>query len=173
MSALYRAAFLTATDAVKRRIAASYVRVLKEEGGARVTVYERRFFTGEMLHFMTEADRRVAKDHFLDSLNPGTFSDDLLAASEGFSKWIKPDELLKFFDPLIRIISYSRSSELIDRVTVRLYEEYFAYLPSALEARLITRLDQWMRMHIENDRHDAAERLENIISALSDVICQS
>jgi hypothetical protein len=159
---LYVEAYYAAPEAVQQKVAKRYVTVLREEAGWRVTGYDNHFFKGYFLEHLSEAERKLVKDHFLSRLADGTMSTELLDAFEGLSEYLRPGEINRFFDPLIRTVSYARSAEIQAAAAARLEDEYRMHTPTELEERVVLRLEGWTDFHLKNDRPEVAERTRNL-----------
>lgn len=162
---LYIAAYEAAPPEIQKKAAKRFVAILREDSGYRVETHEEHFFRGFFLEHLTDAEQRLVKDHLFSRLQ-GSGAIRLIAAVDGLSAHIKPNDVLKLFDPLIRVVSYSDAEEERREASDRLESEYFQWLPAAPSERLRTRLDEWVAFHFEKDRPDAAERITAVRARL-------
>jgi len=166
LSRLYYDAYEAAPTEIQQKVAKHYVAVLREQSGRRVEIYEGYLFRGYFLAHLTDAERKLVKDHFFSRLE-GQPPKSLIEATEGFSEYLRPGEVNPFVDAFIRLISYTANPSLAETATRTLVAEFHDSLPVKLEARVIARLDNWIDFHKERGRSEAASRVEQIRVALS------
>lgn len=159
---LYVEAYKAAPETVQQKVAKRYVTVLKQEAGWRVSGYDNHFFKGYLLEHLGDSDRKLVKDHFRSRISEGSMPAELIEAYEGLSGYLRPGEVNRFFDPLIRTLSYARAGEILTAAASRIEDEYRLYTPEDLQERVLLRLEGWTDFHIENDRPEAAERTKNL-----------
>jgi hypothetical protein len=161
LARLYVDAYKTASEPVQKKVAKRYVAVLREEAGWRVTTYDERFFRGYFLAHLSDGERKLVKDHFFSRTAEGQVPA-LLDPSEGLSAYLRANEVNRFLDPIVRIVSYSRSPELRAAAATRVEAEYRDDTPEQLQPRFVTRLEEWTNFHVKGDRPEAAERTRAI-----------
>ncbi len=162
LARLYAAAYDTAPDPVRKKVAKRYVTVLREEAGWRVATYDEQFFRGYFLDHLSEPERKLVKDHFFSRTAEGMLSQNLIDSAEGLSAYLRANEVNRFVDPFVRTLSYASSPDLQAAAGARLAAEYRNYTPPTLEERVVLRLESWTDLHIKADRPEAAERTRGL-----------
>jgi hypothetical protein len=150
----YRVGFDGAPDAVKRRVAAEYSRILREGSGPEVEVWEEDFFRATDLEFMTEDDMAIAKRHLLSRLDRDPKAD-LTQALVGIGKFADERELSSLTDMYLRPVL---GSDVPDRRAVaaekllRLWHD----TPAEREGAIVSRLATWQNWLAQKGRSDLA-----------------
>lgn len=88
----YHAAMEIASEEIRTKAMARYVRVIKEEPEFEVLRYEEAFFRARDLKLIPDADARIAKAHLLDQIQRD-FGPRLESALQGFGAAATRDEL--------------------------------------------------------------------------------
>lgn len=152
---LFRSAFEVGDQALKARVVARFVDVLKEESGGLVQVYEEQFFRAPDLEFATEEGRLLIKAHLLAQMKGG-ITRPLLATAQGIGKWLTNADVEAFVDPLVRAAAQDRDERLAP--TARsLLENEAGRTPSKIDPGIIERLDAWRHFFEELGQTREAE----------------
>lgn len=163
---LFRDAFEASPPEVKKRVVAEFARVVREEPGPLVQLYEDRFFQATDLEFATAKERNLVKDHLVSRLREGNASGPFLDSIRGLSKYLNQTELGLMVDSLARSLSYSTDEVTKKEARARLVEEFKLFVPTKLEARVLDRLRQWVTFHNEKDRPVVAESFAGLAAEL-------
>jgi hypothetical protein len=157
--ALFRTAFNMAPDEVKGAVSKRFVVILKEEADTVVFAYGAAFFRLADLRYVSSSDIPLIKEHYFGRLKDDV-NEDLVAALEGIGAYLKKDDIPRFVDPLVRVISTNNSERLKTHVRDRLVHEYFR-----MDGKeLIERLDHWIKNFRLHEHHDQAATLEDLKS---------
>jgi hypothetical protein len=97
----FRIAFGQASDAVKRKATANFIKALKEESESYVVSYELAFFRAEDLAYASSEDVTLVKDHLLARLGENVTCG-LLDVCSGIGGFLKVDEIPSLVDPVVR-----------------------------------------------------------------------
>lgn len=138
---LFRECFGLAPEDVCKKVMAKYVKVLKEESGARVETYEQEFFRATDLAFVSKKDRDLVKAHLLSRLKEGP-NPSLLRAADGIGTFLEEEDVVAFVDPLVREClangpNAAQAKEVLEAEAVN--------TPGTLDPVVIRRLEAWQR----------------------------
>ena len=147
---------------------AELARVVREEPGELVKLYEYRFFEAADLEFATEKERNLVKDHLLSRLREGAAGPTLLKATRGLSQYLNSAESGSMIDSLAQTMSYA-AEESANAAAGRIADEYFGFVPAKLESRWMSRLQEWADLHTEKERPEDAKRFADLRGLLASV----
>jgi len=139
----YRLAVESAPNLIRKRVAARYVRVLKEEPELEVTTYESVFFQATDLSFMAEEDALVAKRHLLAHLEKGVTAE-LAGSLVGIGEVADADDVVLVVDACVRHVigrDDPGRRDFAESVMNRLWRE----MPIGPDAAVPDRLSEWER----------------------------
>jgi hypothetical protein len=163
----YRFAIDTAPDAVRKRAAAKYVRVLKEEPEFEVKTYESVFFRASDLTYMEPEDALVAKKHFIARLEQEmtpTLSDALI----GMGTAADADDVVAIVDAAIRfVLGHDDASkrQFARSIIDRLWRE----MPIGPDAAVTERLGDWERTFETRDDDPHKTWIAEIRASMEDI----
>ena len=100
----FRTAFEYAPDDLKKRVAAKFVTIVKEESDSVVFGFATAFFRSSDLAYINVGDRAIVKDHFLSRLQKAP-SFPILTALTGIGRFLEDQDIARFIDPLVKIIA--------------------------------------------------------------------
>lgn len=121
----YRAALRKAGYETKKKVTEKHVKVLKEEGEAKVVAYIDAFVRVSDLITAQYDEREIIKDHLLSRLGRGV-TGPLLEALEGIGQFLMNDDLSLFLWPLTSAYALGIDEKLAQKAKDRLSEERLA-----------------------------------------------
>jgi len=156
----FRAAFDLASDETKRKTAAQFVRIIKEEGSRVVDTYGTAFFRASDLNYVPADDADLVKQHLLDRIQ-SSLDARLLTATEGIGTFLAGNEVNKFVDPLVKAMCSSRDASLNEKAHQCLK---FERLNTSTEVhkKIIQRLGEWIGFYRSKGKDVYATKLEQI-----------
>jgi len=144
---LFRVAFDMAENPVKKKVTARFVRVLKEDVGSRVKVYEEQFFRAKDMAFLPRDDLELVRSHLLARLREDA-NPQLLRASHGIGSYLTAQEANAFVDPLA-VLFIDPRRELAEAAQYLLATEANT-VPSDVRDPIVRRLGQWEASYLGN-----------------------
>lgn len=166
LEAAYRLTLDTVSTAVKHRVAAEYVRVLREEDGDYVSRYALAFFRAQQLEYVNEPFRAMVREHLLASAAT-MHSFRSVRLNIGIHEFLVPDDASKWLDPIVRtLISTDKKDSFVqNQVKEKLLAPFFSE-NADLEKALFARLGSWKSTFEKNDLPERIEVLDYIKSQL-------
>lgn len=128
----YHAVLRRASFETKKKVSAKHVKVLKEEGEAKVVAYIDAFVRSIDLITAEYVEREIIKDHLLSRLGRGV-TEPLLEALEGIGQFLENDDLPLFLWPLTSAYALGKDERLAQKAKDRLFGERFAMNPYIVE----------------------------------------
>ena len=153
LSMLFRTAYDSADMNVQSEVTSNFVRVLKEESVGVVSTYCLQFFAMSDLRHLKADDAQLVKEHFLEQIRSDQVDDEWIRALSGIGVWIRPEEVNRLVDPLVKIMLHSKARKKM--VFSRLFAEYDA-MQEGVQARVLHRLDAWRGMYEDRDQARSA-----------------
>lgn len=161
----YRIVFNGASDEIRRKAVAEFVRVLREEDGNRVNVYTSSFFKASDLKYVAGNHAKMVHQHLL-ALVPSTHTARTLRILDGIAEHLEPSEIQEWLDPFVRTLLSAQVSESV-KATVRNHLLTATMSTSTgSDGMLDHRLNDWIR-HLE--KNSSAEQVQ-IIRSLKEEI---
>ena len=168
LETLFREAFEIATEPLKKKSMQKHVGVLKEDSGARVRVYEERFFRATDLTYVSTSEAPMVRDHLLARLNAEP-SRQLIKVAEHLGEHLdasEPHQVDEFVDTFIRlgVVMPGRRPNLAPLARKYLEDEALN-TDSEVDPLIRNRLDAWEVTMVRRDRPEAVEQIHEIQAA--------
>ena len=168
-STAFRTTLETLDDESRRTVAARFVRILREDDGARVREYSTAFICPDDIEYVPEQHRGMVKEHILGRV--GAQHDlESLKLVDGIGSFLVPDDVTKWLDPVIRAFVAKRGTE---QLRARLREYLFAEnvrTSSDVDAAVLKRVDAWIGTFERSQSPDAPEKVERLRELKADLV---
>lgn len=166
LEAAYRLTLATVSTGVKHRVAAEYVRVLREEDGDYVSRYAAAFFRAPQLEDVSQPFRAMVREHLLASAAT-MHSFRSVRLTVGIHEFLVPEDASKWLDPIVRtLISTDKKDSFVQsQVKDKLLTPFFSQ-DEDLEKALLARLGSWKATFEKNDIPERIEVLDYVKSQL-------
>lgn len=145
----HRMTFETVTDEIKMRVAAEYVRVLREGDGTYVDRYTDAFFRASDLEYVIPSQCAVVRDHLL-SATSGKHTARSIKLVTGLHPYLVKEDASKWLDPIVQtLISPTPKEEFIRTLVQSELLGPFWGESEELQAALKARIGNW-RNHFKS-----------------------
>lgn len=132
---------------MKEKVCAIYVRMIREDAGARLYTYETAFFRAEYLqHVKREADRDLIKERLIGECSRVRDPEALRNVLRGIDKWLSPKELERFVQACVqRILSFKAPEAAwpLEALLVDLHEKGDADRRKQILAGIDAQIEKW------------------------------
>lgn len=135
----FQVAYDQAEEAVRREVAAEYVRLLREESDTVIQNYDVGFFKLDHFKYLNRTDIQMVKHHILAALNNAS----IYQTFTGFGAHIEKSEVQGFVDSLVRTATLSTETWDGGRAESFLSEELTWMTDEVAEASIV-RIRQWI-----------------------------
>lgn len=107
----FHISFNRASETTRANVANRFVKILKEESGYYIFEYEKAFFRGWHLQYLSESDQKLVKKHLLDKLadNPTV---EFINSLEGIGNHLIKNEIFDFTKCLVSYILGNKSNKV-------------------------------------------------------------
>jgi predicted metal-dependent hydrolase len=163
LEAAYKITLANVSVNIKERVAAEYVRVLREEDGSYVTRYSDAFFRANQLENVAAQHLAMVREHLLNSVPPMHTVTSVRRIRE-IDSFLVPEDAARWLDPIVRTLTNldDKNKFIQNHVREHLLSPFFAVENDKLQAALKTRLESWKRTFVKNDQKDKLAVLEYI-----------
>jgi hypothetical protein len=111
LPALFRSAFLSGDDALRRRTMQEFVRILREEDGDWVANFGDAFVHGAYVEWVEDARRDMVCEHLIARASATKIhTTESLRLVEGIGPWLKDSMIAKWCAPYLRAVTDKRTS---------------------------------------------------------------
>lgn len=147
----YRIILDSVSTSTKERVAAEFVRILREEDGDRVIAYGSAFFEAGDLKYVSINHRAMVKEHLLGKIG-SSHSKESIKIVGGIGEFLEPNDIEKYLDPFIRTFaSITTKSSLKELVSASLTTEAMR-TSKAVNDAIDKRVNDWIA-HYENSKN--------------------
>ena len=165
---LFRTAYEKAGSQLQARVTRKFVQILKEERQEFIFAYSRAFFRMSDLRHLSDADIQLVKSHFFAQIKSDKTDYDLILAFSGIGKYILPDEVLSFVDPLVQTMCLGNTEDTIRAARERIIDESVE-MEEKVKYELNARLDQWIELYSSRKDSRRADLVEELKFNTTDV----
>jgi hypothetical protein len=166
LTACFRAAFGEVDEPVRKEVAARFAAMIRSETDSVIESYGDRFFRADDMAFLTEDDQAIVKAHLLGRMQQG-MRPAMLEVLSGIGSYLKPDDVLKFIDPLVLGV-LKKSIELNAAVSFLGFEHAF-HTSAEFDKAAIKRLAAWKQQADERKDETRMEVVEALYNAIDTV----
>jgi hypothetical protein len=163
----YPALFDSVGDEARRRVAAVFVKVIREEDGHRVEGYGSTFFRASYLQYIATPQLAMVREHLLGRV-PSIHTMDSLALVSGIENFLTVKDVNRWLDPFIRTLLSRSSESLKESARDQLLVAAIALQPGINEG-IDGRLDIWIRSYEDKVDVEHAEELQALKQQISDM----
>lgn len=167
LESAYKITLENVSTEIRLRVAAEYVRVLREEGGDYVARYTDSFFQAEQLADVAPQHLAMVREHLLDSV-PSLHTATSVRRVRGIYAFLVPEDAARWLDPIVRTLTNldDKHSFVRNQVMEKLLSPFFAAENDPLQDALKKRLEAWRRTFVKNDQEGKLAALDYIDSQL-------
>ena len=158
---LFRTAYDKADDRLQARVGQEFVQILKEERQEFIFAYSRAFFRMSDLQHLSAADIQLVKSHFFARIKSYEDDRELILAFSGIGKYILPDEVSSFVDPLVRTMCRGSDKDTLRAARERIIDESLE-MEEEVRRKLNARLDQWIALYNSQEDSRRADLVEEL-----------
>jgi hypothetical protein len=143
MKKAFRVILSSVSGQVRRRVAAAFVRMVREGGGEAIGAYRRAFFSPSDIEFIEERHRRVVIQHLLDAV-PSHHTNETAAVYAQLGEYVTPPDVPKWIDPFVRSAAGPQSHVTNFDGIVRPFLVGLYPAPKEVDDAVLKRLDTWI-----------------------------
>jgi hypothetical protein len=161
LTSCFRTAFDQAPDALKTKVAASFVETLKHGSDHAVLSYCDAFFRASDLQYLSGKDVDLVRDYLLDRCSR-SLSEALFVVLGGIGSYLEKAHINRFVDPLLRVAT--STSELSEGAKVALSNEY-SHTSQETDTMISKRLASWVtgfKTRKQENRAAIAEEIRSL-----------
>lgn len=151
----FRKSFEHVDTRAKKRTMKWLVSVLKEKDEKDIISYATSFLRAADLKYLNRADSRLVLEHLLSRLREKP-STGLLDSLEGIGQIIQASEVIKFIDPLVRLMLWDKS--LCDQAKSVMEKENL-HTSVEIDAKISQRLKEWVDMFVKKGDSEKAKKV--------------
>ena len=157
----FHTAFEAAGSETKKLVARRFVKVLHEEDGATVRIYERVFFRSGHLEYLDFGEVRIVKQHLVAELRVSP-SKGLFNAAFGIGKYLIAGEVSEFVDVALNVILDPKKTPL-HTTCENFIRDLYHKLPSGADQVVNKRLEEWVKFLMGRSRDEDARRVQSLV----------
>ncbi|MGD0019035.1 MAG: hypothetical protein ABSD62_07240 [Candidatus Limnocylindrales bacterium] len=159
----YRRTLAKVPEALQRRAAEWFARVVRKQPASIVHFYQEAFFRAPHLSFYADDDAVVVVDYLLSRL-VSQRSEALLSAASGIGPWLTPAQTLTAVDAVAREVSWGDDIDLDTASREWLLAVVKGLQPRSLAAAK-ARHTHWVAMFENQEDHPRAAQLTDLLTA--------
>jgi hypothetical protein len=166
----FRKSFSCASDKLKKKVAAWFAQIIREEGDIVISSYGTAFFGAMYMDLMDPEDAELVKHHILGQMK-NNMSNLILENLYGFGPFLTKSDAEAFIDPLVRYVCRD-NDEFNDEKSVKSFLEFetsFENFDLDLKKSLRKRLDQWENTFTSRGQGEKAEKVKKLKDSVIDI----
>lgn len=154
LSTSYRSILDSATEPIKKSVAARYVKILKEEDGDRVSQFRKAFFRAPDLAYLDPAPQAMVREHLL-AAPASIHNTETLRILDGIGQFLTESDAVRWFDPFMRTLASTNARDSLKNRTRELFSDTICFTARAFDQRLAVRVNDWV-LHYEKQNASPA-----------------
>jgi hypothetical protein len=165
----YRLAVEGATHDIQKKVAAEYIRLLREGSEREVVAYDEGFFTCVDCALLEPRHVALVKEHALGRLRSERIDRDLTTYLVGLEAHLLPADVQRWLDPLMLRLGEVSDKEAYWTGDLRKYiEQSILALPPTVRPMAVRRIKDWVKRYREKPGASVIPLVEGIDVMVSD-----
>lgn len=161
LESAYRIILETVSADCRKRVASEFVRVLREEDGARVMEYGKAFFRPSDLEFLNAQNAAMVREHLIGNA-PSVHNRMTAKLLKGIAPFLDESDIPKWLDPFVRALV---STTMKDVVKEGVHEYLMDEVQKAsidIDLAISSRLDVWIEHFNKNSENSKSATILEI-----------
>ncbi|ANB71927.1 hypothetical protein AYM40_05725 [Paraburkholderia phytofirmans OLGA172] len=157
----YRVTMENVSDEIRERVAAQFVRILREEDGDYVDRYSAGFFSAPDIRNVAKQYEPLVRE-FLLGRAARTHTNETLRMLKGIAPFLELSDVDKWLDPYVRTITSSQESDSLKSHAKDQFSMEFIGSTGEFDRAVTTRLDAWHRTFVRSNNTERAAAVEEM-----------
>lgn len=154
-------------EPMRRKAAASFVRVLREADGHEVATYQEAFFAAEDIGYLAAQHVAIVKEYFL-SLTKGPHTPRTADVLARLAPYLEVADIKAWVDPFVRAAVTNAVDDGARELVEKAFLRGFWLLPANLETALTGRITEWEKHFTSKKQEEERIAVHQLLQRIED-----